>query len=96
MQNVGNPAYSKKRIQRDRKVYTEGMKIKCGNGQEAKQILNESIWLFADAQLKQGNFKNSIHRLPAVWQNCIFMQHYKILRCDLLLTVKKISSCKIC
>lgn len=54
VQNVGNPAYSNKKIQRDRKVYTEGMKIKCGNGQEAKQILNESIWLFADAQLKQG------------------------------------------
>lgn len=54
VQNVGNAAYSNKKIQRHGKVYIEGMKIKCGNGQEAKQILNESIWLFADAQLKQG------------------------------------------
>lgn len=55
VQKVDNSVYSNKKTQSDRKLSTEGMKIKYRSGQEEKQILNDSKWFrfFTDAQLEQ-------------------------------------------
>lgn len=94
VQNVDNSVHSNKKIQRDRKLYTKGMKIKCGNGQEGKQIPNDGrrFSFFTDAQLKQEETLRpvftgfllcastaSLSSTVWWWQDVIFFTQWKTL-----------------
>lgn len=93
VQNVGNKKIQQQKKFRGTKNYMLSVEwLRSKTNIEWRHMVQVLCWCSVKTTR---NCKNSIHRLSAVWQNCIFMQHYKILRCDFLLTVKKTSSCKI-